>query len=278
MIKYHQSENKKIKMRDCVEIAYREFGKKNGTPVVMFNHLAATLENWDSRLFDKIAENHRMIAFDNRGVGGSGGKVPRSIPQMATDALEFIDALGLGEIDIFAFSLGGMVVQELVEQRPKLVRKLILTGTSGRGGEGLDKVTSVTFGDMLRAGLNRIDPKRFLFFYHDEDGKKEAIKFLNSINSRKENLDEKMRVPGFINQLIAIKKWSKMPKADLSKISQSTLIANGDFDRMVPTSNSYDLNSRIKNSELIVYPKSGHGGIFQYHDEFSKKVLEFLAK
>jgi len=65
---------------------------------------------------------------------------------------------------------------------------------------------------------------------------------------------------------------------DKSKITQPTLVANGDNDRMVPTLNSYALAKRIPNSKLIIYKDSGHGGIFQNHDEFVKAVIEFLTK
>lgn len=91
--------------------AYREFGQveSEATPVVLFVHLAATLKNWDPRLVDQIGAHHRVIAFDNQGVGGSTGRVPHSIKGMATTALAFIDALGLQRIKLFSFSLGGFI-------------------------------------------------------------------------------------------------------------------------------------------------------------------------
>ncbi len=82
----------------------------------------------------------------------------------------------------------------------------------------------------------------------------------------------------FRTQLTAIKRWGRSTPVDLSTITQPTLIANGDNDRMVPSVLSEDLNRRIKNSELIIYPDSGHGGIFQYHDKFVPVALEFLAR
>ncbi len=52
---------------------------------------------------------------------------------------------------------------------------------------------------------------------------------------------------------------------------------NGDHDRMVPTKNTVDLSQRIANSELVIYPDAGHGGVFQCHAQFSEKALEFLG-
>jgi len=138
-----------------VTFAYRELGAKGGVPVVFFVHLAGTLDNWDPRIIDPIAKDHHVIAFDNRGVGASTGEVPDSIEAMADDAVTFIRALGFDKVDIFSFSLGGMVAQALVARHPDLVRKLVLTGTGPAGGKGIDKVAGTTFYDMLRARPSR---------------------------------------------------------------------------------------------------------------------------
>src|ERR1700740_3454640 len=136
-----------------VTYAYRELGPKGGVPVVFFVHLAATLDNWDPRIIDPIAQQHHVIAFDNRGVGASTGTVPDTVEAMADDAYTFVTALGFDAVDIFGFSLGGMVAQALVIKHPELVRKLILTGTGPAGGKGIDKVASTTYYDTLRAAL-----------------------------------------------------------------------------------------------------------------------------
>lgn len=102
--------------------------------------------------------------------------------------------------------------------------------------------------------------------------------FLVRIKERKAARDKMISIKGYRRQLKAIHDWGTGSPAELSEITQPTLIVNGDDDRMVPTPNSYDLAQRIPNSELIIYEDSGHGGIFQYHDEFVKSVTEFLAK
>ena len=258
--------------------AYRELGPKGGVPVVFFVHLAATLDNWDPRIIDPIAQRRHVIAFDNRGVGASSGDVPGSIEEMAEDAAAFIKALGFDQVDIFSFSLGGMVAQALVVRHPELVRRLILTGTGPAGGKDMDKVAGVTYYDMLRAALTRQDPKVFLFFNRNDTGKRAAHAFVERLKERTENRDAPIKVKAFRTQLKAIKRWSRSAPADLSKITQPTLIANGDNDRMVPSVLSEDLHRRIAGSELIIYPDSGHGGIFQFHDQFAPRALEFLER
>ncbi len=260
-----------------VTYAYRELGPKGGIPVVFFVHLAATLDNWDPRIVDPIAAGRHVITFDNRGVGASTGSVPGSVEEMADDAYTFIKALGFDKIDIFSFSLGGMIAQDLVVKHPELVRKLVLTGTGPRGGKDIDKVVGVTYWDILRATLTRQDPKEFLFFNRNATGKPAARAFVQRLQERTVDRDADIKLRAFRTQLKAIQRFGRSAPADLSKLTQPTLIANGDNDRMVPSVLSEDLHRRIKGSELIIYPDSGHGGIFQYHQQFAPIAAEFLA-
>jgi pimeloyl-ACP methyl ester carboxylesterase len=260
-----------------VTYAYRELGPKGRIPVVFFVHLAATLDNWDPRIVDPIAAERHVITFDNRGVGASTGHVPDSIEAMADDAYTFIKALGFDKIDIFSFSLGGFIAQDLVVKHPELVRKLVLTGTGPRGGKDIDKVVGVTYWDILRATLTRQDPKEFLFFNRNAAGKPAARAFVQRLQERTGDRDADIKVRAFQTQLKAIQKFGRSAPADLSKLTQPTLIANGDNDRMVPSALSEDLHRRIRGSELVIYPDSGHGGIFQFHQKFAPIAVEFLA-
>src|SRR4029453_10147341 len=261
-----------------VTFAYRELGPKGGIPVVFFVHLAATLDNWDPRIVAPIAKDHHVITFDQRGVGASTGKVPDSIEAMADDAYTFIRALGFDKIDIFSVSLGGMIAQALVVEHPELVRKLVLTGTGPAGGKDIDKGAGTTYYDILRAALTRSDAKDFLFFNRNATGKPAAKAFIKRLRERTVDRDAPIKVKAFQTQLNAIKKWGRSAPADLSKITQPTLIANGDNDRMVPSVLSEDLHRRITGSELIIYPDSGHGGIFQFHDKFAPVAVKFLSR
>src|SRR5436189_447523 len=108
---------------------YRKLGENNpGVPVIFLNHLAATMDNCDPRIIDGIASKHQIICFDNRGVGATKGKTPKAVAEMAKDARAFIHALGYEKVDLFGFSLGGFISQEILLQEPQLVRKVILAG------------------------------------------------------------------------------------------------------------------------------------------------------
>ena len=261
-----------------VSYAYRELGPKGGVPVVFFLHLAGNLDNWDPLIIDPIAKERHVITFDNRGLGATTGAVPDSIEAMADDAASFIRSLGLDKVDIFAFSLGGMVAKALIGRRPELVRKLILAGTGPRGGKGMDKVAWVTYFDMLRAALVRADPKEFLFFNRNATGNQAAKAFIMRLHERTAERDRPIRIQAFRSQLKAIKNWGRATPADLSTITHPTLIANGDHDRMVPSILSMDLHRRIAGSKLVMYADSGHGSIFQFHAQFAPVAVEFLSR
>jgi pimeloyl-ACP methyl ester carboxylesterase len=257
--------------------AYRELGPKGGIPVVFFVHLAATLDNWDPRIVDPIAKNRHVITFDQRGVGASSGVVPDTIEEAADHAHELITALGFDTIDAFTFSMGGFIAQDLIVKHPALVRRLVLTGTGPRGGQDIDKVVGVTYWDILRATLTRSDPKEFLFFNRNATGKPAAKAFVKRLEERTADRDTDVNLKAFRTQLKAIQKYGRSAPSDLSTFTQPTLIANGDHDRMVPSVLSEDLHRRIKGSQLIIYPDSGHGGVFQYHEKFAPLAAEFLA-
>lgn len=264
---------------DGVDFAYRELGRQHGgTPVVLVAHLAAVLDNWDPRIVDGLAARHHVIAFDNRGIGASSGSPSNSIEQMADDAITFIKAKGFQQVDLFGFSMGGMIAQEIVLKDPQLVRKMILAGTGPAGGEGISAVAGVTFYDMLRGLLTGQDSKQFLFFTRTPAGIEAGKAFLERLKERAQNRDKDISVGAFLAQLKALRTWGRKQPADLSVVKHPVLVANGDADRMVPTTNSYDLARRLPNSQLIVYPDAGHGGIFQFHTDFVPKALEFLAR
>ena len=259
-----------------VRFAYRDLGPRTGTPVVLLNHLGATLDNFDPRVVDGLASKHRVVALDNRGVGGSSGSVPRDIAAMARDAVAFIRAMGFEQVDLLGFSMGGFVAQQIVLSEPALVRRLILTGTGPAGGVGIDKVRGISVRAMIKGALTFNDPKLYLFFTRTANGRRAGHEFLARLKERAADRDKPITLAAFGRQLTAIKRWALQEPQDLSVITQPTFVANGDDDRMVPTENSRDLARRIAGAKLAIYADAGHGGIFQYHRPFVSAALEFL--
>ena len=261
-----------------VEFAYRELGTGSDVPVVFLHHLTAVLDDWDPRIIDGIAAHHRVIAFDNRGVGATGSSVPQTVEQMGADAIAFMRALGLKHVDLFGFSLGGGVAQMVALQAPDLVRRMILAGTGPRGGGGIDQITKIAAVAYIKAGLTLSDPRNFLFFPRTPEGKRAASDYLTRIKERTQNRDKRISIQARIAQLKAIRHAGQSPPDDLSVITQPVLVANGDHDLMVDSSHSADMARRLPNAQLKIYPNSGHGGVFQHHRSFVPDALRFLAE
>ncbi|MFJ2755520.1 alpha/beta fold hydrolase [Nocardioides sp. NPDC087217] len=256
---------------------YRELGEADGVPVVFLHHFTAVLDDWDPRVIDGVAAHHHVIAFDNRGVGSTGSKVPSDLEQMGSDAIAFIEALGLDQVDLFGFSLGGAVAQMVALRRPDLVRRMILAGTGPRGGGGIWKMPFIVGGAYAKAFLFRKDPRHFLFFPRTAEGKKAAKEYFARLGERTRDLDRPISGQARLAQLRAITSAGLHAPDDLSTIKVPVLVANGDNDLMVSTANSADMARRLPDAKLVVYPDSGHGGVFHYHREFVPEVLAFLA-
>lgn len=260
-----------------IRFAYREIGPRGGVPLVLLNHWGAVLDNFDPRIVDGLSVSHHIIALDYQGIGLSEGTAPLTIDDMARDVIAVIDGLGFAKVDLMGFSLGGFVAQDIALKAPGLVRTLILTGTGPAGGAGIAKVGAISWPLILKGMLTRRDPKTYLFFTSTANGRRAAKDFLTRLKERQLDRDKDPTPRAFLRQLSAIKAWGHQAPQDLGQIRIPVLVANGDHDIMVPTSNSRDMARRFPNAELVIYPDAGHGGIFQYHAEFVPKALAFLA-
>ena len=262
---------------DGVPFVYRELGPSSGMPVVFLHHLMAVLDDWDPRVINGIAAQRRVIAFDNRGVGGSGGLVPNTVEEMGRDAIAFIRALGYQQVDLLGFSLGGGVAQMVALQAPELVRRMILAGTGPKGGGGIEEINKVAALAYLKSALTWSDARNFLFFPRTPEGKRAAREYFAALKERTRDRDRPISLQARRAQLAAIKTAGLSEPDDLSRITQPVLVANGDHDLMVASRLSADMARRLPNARLTIYPDSGHGGVFQHHQAFVPEVLEFLA-
>ena len=264
-----------------IRFGYRRFGGGEGLPMLLCQHFTGTMDNWDPVITNTLAQEREVILFDNRGIGSSTGKTPDSIQAMAIDALAFVDALGLKQIDLLGFSIGGMVAQQMVLDRPKLVRHLILAGTGPEGGEGIDIGGLPPSSEVLaNAALSHFDRQQRLFFTPTETSQAAGRAFFDRKQWRKDDRDPEATAAVAKAQTIAIKSWGVQKKGErycrLKEIKQPTLVFNGIDDVMIPTINSYILARHIPDARLVLYPDSGHGALSQYPDQFCVEVNALL--
>jgi pimeloyl-ACP methyl ester carboxylesterase len=244
----------------------------------MLQHFRGNLDNWDPALVDRLAQDREVILLDNRGVGGSTGVVPENVTTMARDALAFIDALGLEQIDLLGFSLGGHVAQELVLLRPRLVRRLVLAGTAPQGGPDLhrwsDEVYALATPDEPTA-----ETLLALFFTSTEQSRAKGMESIGRLFQREVDRDEPTDLATRDAQLAAITAWGIPDESKLNRlagITQPTFVANGDNDTMMHTHNSHLLAEHLPNAQLRIYPDAGHGFLNQYPGLFADHVNAFL--
>jgi pimeloyl-ACP methyl ester carboxylesterase len=273
------AENLSLEVGD-VSFVYRRFGNAaTAAPeLVMLQHFRGNLDNWDPALVDRLAQDREVILLDNRGVGGSTGVVPENATTMARDALAFIDALGLEQIDLLGFSLGGYVAQELVLLRPRLVHRLVLAGTAPQGGQDLhrwsDEVYALATPDQPTA-----EDLLSLFFTGSEESRAKGMESIGRLYQREVDRDEPTDLATRDAQLAAITAWGIPDESKLNRlagITQPTLVANGDNDTMMHTQNSQLLAERLPNAQLRIYPDAGHGFLDQYPEQFADHVHAFL--
>src|SRR6201989_3687997 len=141
MIHTHQTAPTQFVEANGIRFAYRRFGKGGGVPIVFNQHYIGTMDYWDPTITEGLARDREVILFDNAGVSSSSGEVPTTFERMGANAIAFIKALGLKQVDVLGFSIGGLVAQEITLQAPELVRRLVLVGTGPRGGQSMASLT-----------------------------------------------------------------------------------------------------------------------------------------
>ena len=258
--------------------AYRSFG--SGSPLVFVQRFRGTMDDWDPALLNPLAQEHRVLVFDNAGVGSSSGTTPTSIGAMADDAARFMRALDLAQVDVLGWSMGGMVAQSLTLGHPDLVRRLILAGTAGPGIPGTQRLPADVV-TVATKPLNTPDDLLFLFFPQTPAGRAAGAASLARIAQRRGLADPLVAQPSWVAQITAAGTFiagQEIAYSRLGEIRQPTLVANGDQDIMLPVIDSTLLAEQIPGAELVIYPDAGHGFLFHYHQVFGERVLRFLRE
>jgi pimeloyl-ACP methyl ester carboxylesterase len=273
MTETHVSAPTKFVETDGTRFAYRRFGTGRGVPLLFIQHYRAGMDHWDPAVTDGFAASRPVILFDNAGVAGSSGETPDTVEALADRAANFVAALGLSEVDVLGHSIGGYIAQTLALRHPNAVRRLILAGTGPRGGEPSTDPKVRDWADSTdpQTGEGSLEAFLYLFFAPSSTSQAAGKEFWQRRHLRKQNVDRPSTPQTMAAQRAAIIAWNKVSgewHAELDKIRQPTLVVNGNHDIMIPTINSYTLSQRIPQAQLIIYPDSGHGALFQFPELF----------
>ncbi len=264
-----------------VRYSYRRFGKSGGRPFLFLQHFTGTLDNWDPAVTDPLAAEHDVILFNSAGIGQSTGDVSKTVGGMADHAFAFVDRIGIGECNILGYSLGGMVAQEMARRRPSVIHKMILVATAPRGGQDIMHLEKPVIASHLSdPSLSGYGILQKIFFAPTDASQAAGAQFIQRLMQRMEDRDPPAGPAVAAAQMAAFRDWEQFTGerfADLRGICQPTLVMNGVNDVMIPVSNSYWLSENLPNAVLLVYPDSGHGSLFQFHEAFTFQVKGFLA-
>jgi pimeloyl-ACP methyl ester carboxylesterase len=274
----HQTADTKFIEANGITFAYRRFGNPKGVPLVFNAYLMGNLDSWDPAVTDGLARGREVILFNNTGVASSSGDVPSTFAEMAKDATLFIDALGLDQVDLLGYSIGSMVSQEIALQRPDLVRRMILVGSGPRNGHQmpLTAKSEVLFStkfdkpdDLWMHGL----------FTTSSTSQTAGHEFLKRRDTRQVNRDIAPKESVMSAQFSALIEWSQ-PYGErfayLKHIKMPVLVVNGTADFIFDPQNSFILAEELPSAQLILYPDSSHGSLFQYPTLFVQHSAIFL--
>jgi pimeloyl-ACP methyl ester carboxylesterase len=276
---YSRLPNKLVGAANGVSYACRDTGGDGGVPLVLLNHFRGNLDNWDPALVDALAAKRRVITFDNAGVGGSSGVTPDTIGQMARDAIDFIAAMDLGQVDLLGFSIGSFVAQDITLIRPAIVRRLILASSAPKGAVGMHGWAPDVIGAV---GTPQTSPDGYLdvFFARSSSSRQAGQEALKRMYARAEDRDAATTWPTREAQYDAVCTWGIPDHGALQRvaaISHPVFVANGDSDPMILPHYSYLLAGLIPQAEVKIYADSAHGFLFQHHAEFAADIDGFLS-
>ncbi|KAF2801071.1 alpha/beta-hydrolase [Melanomma pulvis-pyrius CBS 109.77] len=279
-----------------VKFAYRFLGKPSETPLVLHCHFRSNMDYWDPLLLNALAAQRRVIIFDQAGVGRSSGVAASTFQGWADNVISLIEALGIKKIDLFGFSMGGCAAQMIALTAPTLIRKLILGGTAASMPGENSNISGIVWPredptpeeiTMLATKTDPADTEEaltFSFFPHTDFGRAAAKAYWKRVLER--NVPEEPVMLRLLNEEATKNQTASYadfvtpnPRNSydrLGELEMPVLVMNGDNDLLVMPSLSWELLVRIPNAQLIIYPKAGHGFLYQYAELVAHNVNMFL--
>jgi pimeloyl-ACP methyl ester carboxylesterase len=252
------------------DVGYRDVGQ--GSPILLITGSGASMDLWDPSFIDALAASHRVIVFDNAGVGDTSAlPAPLTITEMAEQASALITALGLRRPAVLGWSMGGMIAQALAVLRPWQVGRLILAATQSGNGKGLP-IPQATLAEQGSTDLATVIG---LLFPPDQGAA--GLAYFEDI----------VQYPNFYGapaavasaELTATLNWIAGDERAghlISRIHVPTLVADGTQDAFDPVCNAYVLADSIRHARVVLFPDAGHAFLFQDASQFIPLVEEFI--
>lgn len=265
-----RAEMKTVPVGD-ITIAYKEAG--SGEPLILIMGYAGTMDMWDTRMVNQLAQQYRVIVFDNRGMGHSTSSDREySIRLFANDTAGLMDALGIKKAHVMGWSMGTFVAQELTLNEPEKVDKLILYAGTPGGKEAVPPAPRVIAALTNTTGTDRERGERLFGVLFPPAWLKEnpdPSKYFPRVTETSPAGDVR-------RQDAAILAWNGT-YSRLPEIQQPLLLIAGEQDVIAPPGNSLLIAGQVPQSWVVRIRGGGHGLMYQYPDEVASIVLTFLA-
>lgn len=256
--------------------AYRRLGPAGGTPLVMAMRLRGTIDHWDPAFLDELSAQREVIVFDNRGINLSTGTPAATIAGMAEGLIEFTDALGLREFDLFGWSMGAMVAATAAISRPGRVKHLVFSGSTPGIIDG-QPLAQPKVWQVAGRGANTEEDFLFLFYPETDDGVAHGRRQLDRLRTRLDDSNAVVSAEASAASIEAIRAFGAGIYDRLPEFDMPVLIGVGLHDVMAPPYSSIQAASQLKRGKLVAYSDAGHGFLFQHHTDYAADVNSFLG-
>lgn len=243
----------------------------SGTPVLLVMGATYSSRMWYP-VIDTLAARHRVIWFDNRGIGRSDASRTGSIEDMARDAVAVLDAAGVARAHIYGASLGGVVVLQIARQSPERVRSLVLGCTGILSDE---KPRSPRFVNAVAYLPARA--RRSLLGRLGRGGYGSAASEVAIARDLAMIAEDRATATGLVQQQNALRAYSLQP-ADVASMNVPAIVLHGTEDKAVPFAYGQELAATLAGAQFVTFEGAGHNYLVAYPERANEVVLQFLAE
>jgi pimeloyl-ACP methyl ester carboxylesterase len=262
---------------DFGRLAFQRLGPTEGVPLLLCHRFRGTIDDWDPAFVSVLAAERDVVVFDGPGVGRSSGEPQSTVAEMASAVQDLVSRLGLEQIDLLGWSMGGFVAQQLALSEPRLVRRLIVAGSKPGLVPGAP-APAPEVGQVAGKPVNDDEDLLYLFFPESPDGRAAGLASLQRLSVTPSAAV--VSAVGVQAQAAALTRWSSGTDSAWERLEELTmpvLVAAGAQDRLMDAYNSYAMVRRLPNANLIIYGDAGHAFLFQHAQAFGRQVLDFLC-
>ncbi|MFX1479167.1 MAG: alpha/beta fold hydrolase [Promethearchaeota archaeon] len=266
-----------------INLCYDIYG--DGEPVLLIHGFGSKKESWIAQR-DPLAQHFKVIRLDNRGAGKSDR--PDSAYTMevfADDINSFLDFLEIDKVHIIGWSLGGMIVQNMVLKYPQRVRKMVLIntnyGTPDESGAEMYKNMRLNSLKLMKEDPVKAFWQSTRISFHlkfrkqmEAEPTKKWYGLWSVDDLIQNNITDPPTERDIIMQAEAIATHNTLER--LHEIKNETLLITSSHDRIMPVSVMEEMHEKIPNSTLKIIDKAGHDSPLSRAPEVNNLIINFL--